>query len=130
MSKFNFKYSDLDKDLLEKQIEKNVESIYSSPEARKGRTRAQVRQAVSTGIPCEVALMQFHNATNFGHKYGDVISPEGVKVECKASTYPWNDTKIKQMRDKIKSYNPSDVIMFWQKVGDDYVYQGFIKMKG
>lgn len=127
---YSFNEQDLDPALLEAQIEKNVESIASSPKAARGRTKAQIREAVSTGIPCEVALMQFYGCTNYDHKYGDVISPDGIKIECKASTYPWTEEKMKQMRDKIQSYNPSDVIMFWQKIGTEYKFINSIKMEG
>jgi len=120
----NFNINDLDKVLLNKIIDKNIDSIYNSPNARKGRTREQIRLQVSQGIPCEVYLIQFHNCLENTELYGDVIKQNNQKIECKSSIYKWDDYKKNKIIDSIKAYNPSDVCMFWQKIGDNYVYQG------
>lgn len=126
----DFNINDLDELMLTEQVMKNVKSISESAAARKGRSKQQILDAVSVGIPCEVYMMQFQDCENYEHKYGDVISEDGTKIECKASTYPWTDQKMKQMRDKIKHYSPADVIMFWHKDGDDYKYYKSIEMEG
>jgi len=124
----NFNIKKINKNLLQKITDENIDSIFKSPAARKGRTREQVQKAVSIGIPCECFLIQYHDCVENTEKYGDVIRPNGMKVECKASKYKWDDTKMNQMVQKIKSYNPSDVVMFWQQIGDEYIYQGVRKI--
>jgi len=120
----NFNIKDLDQILLEKIINENIDSIYNSPNARKGRTREQIRSKVSQGIPCEVYMIQFHNCIENTELYGDVITQKNIKVECKSSLYKWDDYKKNKMIDSIKGYSPSDICMFWQKIGDNYIYQG------
>lgn len=124
----NFNIKDLDTVLLEQIINANIDSIYKSPRARKGRTREQIRLKVQQGIPCEVYLIQFHNCIENTELYGDVIKPKGKKIECKSSVYEWDDNKKNKMIDSIKGYSPSDICMFWQKIGDNYIYQGAEKI--
>ena len=129
MENMNFNKNDLDKDLLHKIIEKNINSIYNSPRARRGRTREQVSQNVSSGIPCEVFLIEKYNYLENNEKYGDVINQDGLKIECKSSIYEWNEQKKKNIINKIKIYNPSSVCLFWKQLGDNYIFQGSMKIK-
>ena len=122
----SFNINDLDKDLLQLQINKNVDSIFNSPTARKGRTKDEIRKAVSLGIPCEVYLMQFQNCIDNPHKYGDVIDSNGIAIECKASKKQWTDYSKNEMVKSILSYTPASRVMFWYINGDNYEYQGFI----
>ena len=124
----SFNINDLDKDLLHLQINKNVDLIFNSPVARQGRTREEITETVSLGIPCEVYLMQFQNCINNPHKYGDVIDSNGISIECKASKKQWVDYTKNAMVKKILPYTPATQVMFWHINGDMYEYQGFINL--
>ena len=127
--KLDFNINDLDQDLLEKITTQNVNSIYNSPSARRGRTKEEIKRAVSIGIPCEVFLIQRFNCEPNTEMYGDVIKPNGFKIECKSSTYKWTEDKMHEKAESIKEYSPSDVVIFWQKQGENYKYQGAKKIK-
>lgn len=120
----DFNLNELDKTLLNKIIDQNVDSIYSSPQARRERTRDEIKKAVWIGIPCEVFLLQYHNCIENDHRYGDVISETGHAIECKASERPWTFGMKKDMIFKIQKYNPANYIMFWFKDGDEYKFNG------
>jgi len=124
----SFNVNDLDKLILNERIDTNTNMIYLSEKARKGRTREQVKNAVSIGIPCEVHLIQNFNGEINEEKYGDVIV-DGIKIECKASTFNWTEESMNKMIDKIKHYSPSKIIMFWKKDKDNYEFQGFKHIK-
>lgn len=130
MSKFDFNVNDLDPVLLNKQIQQNVDSIYNSPPARRGRSRAQIEKFVKMGIPCEVALIQFHGCSDYSeHIYGDVIAENGMKIECKASETPWTQDLMEKKLKQIGDYCPSDIIMFWNIDGDNYTYYNYIEVR-
>lgn len=118
----SFKLSDLDPELLNKIMKQNVDSIYDSARARRGRTKEEIQRAVGIGIPCEVALIQFANCKEYDHRYGDVITHGGMKIECKASKNKWYASNIAYQLNKIKDYTPADVVMFWETDGETYTY--------
>lgn len=128
MTEYDFKRSSLNQTLLRKVMDKNVDAIYNSPTARRGRTRAQVEEFVGLGIPCEVFMIEHKNCHENIKLYGDVTDENGVEIECKASKYFWSEKMKIDMKNKIKPYTPAKLIMFWQTDGENYKYSGFIKM--
>jgi len=125
----SFNLSDINNDLLNKEIEKESLHLFNCPSSRRGRTLKKIRNSVVDGKPAERFLIEKFSCIDNIELYGDVISKDGVKIECKASHFYWSDRRIRDTILEIKKYNSSDWIMFWQIDNERYIFHKKIKLK-
>jgi len=125
----DFSASILNQSELSAKINNEASQIFSSPQARKGRTLEQIKMVVEQGQKAESFMIQVCNCVDNTELYGDVITQNGDKIECKTSKYSWTESKKLAIVDKIKTYNPSDYVFFWYCQNDTYIFQGKLKLK-
>jgi len=114
---------------LDDKINIEASQIFSSPQARKGRTLEQIKMVVEQGQKAESFMIQKCKCIDNPEIYGDVITQNGDKIECKTSQYSWTESKKLGIVNQIKQYNPSDYVFFWFCQNDVYIYQGKLKLK-
>ncbi len=128
MSQYDFNTNQLDQRKLNAFANRETKNLYASPKARKGRSYLEIFETVIFGAAAEMAMIDLFGAKNNPEKYGDIIF-EGQKVEIKTWSKPWTDRAKQTSRSRVKSYNPSEIMMFWHtKDGKNYIYDGQIEL--
>ena len=142
MSKYDFLITDLDQKKLLELIQIETDNIYKSPKARQGRSKEEIFRVVQQGKPAEQFLIEHFNCSPSSQDYGDVITKNGLELECK-TTRKINDyrhaenTLRKIKRDVLNKKDsngncivPGEKILLWEcRDGKHYRYVGGISLK-
>lgn len=125
-AKFQFTKSDIkDQLLLEKMINDEVSSIMSTEEARRGRSKSQIRDSVIQGKTLEAFLVQTGKYKLSDNRYHDLINKDGEYVEVKAyAVYDSNAPYVKKDLERIRTgtWNKSKWYLLFQYKAGVYTF--------